>query len=174
MDDRALFTILRCAEKTDGQVGRSGMLKILLGRDSRKLAKLKLDHLEEYGSLSFMRREAVLEHLDYLIERGCLHVSSFFFPMVDLTNVGRERIKRMIQRHGLRVLSDKPVARMADKAVGETHVCDEVEFWYLFPQDLNNAQHEVIIVSPFVGKYRAARFMKDFQQLTERGVRIQI
>ena len=174
MDNRALFTILRCAENTAGQVGRSGLLKILLGRDSRKLAKLKLDHLEEYGSLSFMRREAVLEHLDYLIERGCLHVSSFFFPMVDLTNVGRERIKRMIQRHGLRVLPDKPVACMADKAVGETHVCDEVEFWYLFPQDLNNAQHEVIIVSPFVGRYRAERFMKDFQQLTARGVRIQI
>ena len=60
MDDRALFTILRCAESTDGQVGRSGLLKILLGRDSRKLAKLKLDHLDEYGSLSLMRREAAL------------------------------------------------------------------------------------------------------------------
>jgi len=54
MNDRALFTILRCAEQIDGQVGRSGMLKILQGRDSRKLSKLKLDHLEEYGSLSFM------------------------------------------------------------------------------------------------------------------------
>ncbi len=57
MNDRALFTILRCAEQTDGQVGRSGLLKILQGRDSLKLSKLKLDHLEEYGSLSFMRRE---------------------------------------------------------------------------------------------------------------------
>ncbi len=84
MDDRALSTILRCAEKTDGQVGRGGMLKILLGRDARKLSKLKLDHLDEYGSLFFMRREAVLEHIDYLIERGCLNVSSFFFPMVSI------------------------------------------------------------------------------------------
>ncbi len=61
MDDRALFTILRCAEHTDGQVGRSGLLKILQGRDSRKLSKLKLDHLEEYGSLSFMEKSAALE-----------------------------------------------------------------------------------------------------------------
>jgi len=47
IDDRALFTILRCAENTEGQVGRSGLLKILQGRDSRKLSKLKLDHLGE-------------------------------------------------------------------------------------------------------------------------------
>ena len=39
MDDRALFIVLRCAESTAGQVGRSGMLKILLGRDSRKLVQ---------------------------------------------------------------------------------------------------------------------------------------
>ena len=174
MDDRALFTILRCAESSDGQVGRSGLLKLLLGGDSRKLAKLKLDHLEEYGSLSLMRRPAVLEHIDYLIERGCLNVSSFFFPMLDLTDAGRERIKRLIQRHGLRVLPEKPVARMADREVDSVHVCDEVEFWYLFPQDLNKAQHEVIIVSPFVSRRRAEGFMKDFEQLTERGVRVQI
>ena len=174
MDDRALFTILRCAEKTDGQVGRSGMLKILLGRDSRKLAKLKLDHLEEYGSLSFMRRETLLEHIDYLIERGCLNVSSFFFPMISITEVGAERIKRLIQQYGLRVLPEKPVTRMADKEIGETHVCDEKEFWYLFPQDLNSAKHEIIIVSPFVSKYRAERFMKDFEQLTERDAKVRI
>ena len=29
MNDKTLFTILRCAENTEGQVGRSGMLKIL-------------------------------------------------------------------------------------------------------------------------------------------------
>ena len=174
MDDKTLFTVLSCAEKTDGQVGRSGILKILLGGESRKLAKLKLDHLEEYGSLSFMRREVVLEHIDYLIERGCLNVSSFFFPMVDLTNVGRERKKKLVQKHGLRVLPEKPVASMADREIREIHVCDEVEFWYLFPQDLNSAKHEIIIVSPFVTRRRAERFMKDFQQFTERGVQIQI
>jgi len=74
MDDKSLFTILRCAENAEGQVGRSGLLKILQGRDSRKLSKLKLDHLEEYGSLSFMRREAVLDHIDDLLDRGCPRV----------------------------------------------------------------------------------------------------
>lgn len=174
MDNRALFTILRCAENTEGQVGRSGMLKILMGRDSRKLSKLKLDHLDEYGSLSFMRRESVLEHIDYLVERGCLAVSTFFFPMVDLTEVGRGRIKRMIQQHGLRVLPDKPVSSISDRVVGDTHVCDETEFWYLFPQDIDNAHHEVIIVSPFVTRQRAQRFMKDFEILLTRGAKVQV
>lgn len=42
MNDKVLFTILRYAKNTAGQVDRSGLLKILLRRDSRKL---KLDHL---------------------------------------------------------------------------------------------------------------------------------
>ena len=92
MNNKALFTILRCAENTAGQVGRSGMLKILLGRDSRKLAKLKLDHLDEYGSLSLMRREAVLEHIDYLIERGCLDVSSPFVSRYRAERFMNERL----------------------------------------------------------------------------------
>lgn len=173
-DSRALFNILRCAENTDGQVGRSGMLKILLGQPSRKLAKLKLDHLEEYGALSFMRKATLLEHIDYLIERGCLDVSTIFFPMLDITDVGRERIKRMTYLHGLRILPEKPVTRLADRKIGATHVCDEMEFWYLFPQDLNNAKHEVIIVSPFISVKRGEGFMTDFDQFIARGAKVRI
>ena len=175
MDDKALFTILRCAEQTDGQVGPGGMAKLLMGRDSRKLSKLKLDHLEEYGSLSLMEKRSVLEHMDYLIERGCLRVGSlFFFPMLDLTDVGRGRIKSMIQQHGLRILPEKPVSRLSDREVGPAHVCDETEFWYLFPQDLGRAQHEVIIVSPFVNRIKAKGFMKDFEVLLARGAKVRV
>jgi len=115
MDNKTLFTILRCAKQTEGQVGRSGLLKILQGRESRKLAKLKLDHLEAYGSLSYMERASVLAHIDNLIERGCLAVSALFFPMLDITDVGRNRIKRLIQQHGVNVLPDKPVVHMKDE-----------------------------------------------------------
>jgi len=174
MDDKALFTILQCAEHTEGQVGRSGLLKILQGRESRKLAKLKLDHLEAFGSLSFMERASVLAHIDNLIERGCLAVSALFFPMLDITDIGRNRIKRLIQRHGVNVLPDRPFVHMDDKEIGTTHVCDETEFWYLFPQDLGKAQGEVIIVSPFVNSRRAETFMKDFEQLTGRDVTIRL
>ena len=94
-----------------------------------------------------MEKSAVLNHIDDLLERGCLAVSTFFFPMLDITEVGRGRLKRLIQRHGLNVLPEKPVVRLADKEIGPVHVCDETEFWYLFPQDVGKAQHEVIIVN---------------------------
>jgi superfamily II DNA helicase RecQ len=97
-ESQALIAILRCAKKTDGQVGRSGLLKILLGEESRKLAKYGFDHMEEYGSLTDMPKEAILQHIDTMIERGCLSVNSFFFPMLQLTNVGHKRLEKMEQK----------------------------------------------------------------------------
>jgi superfamily II DNA helicase RecQ len=96
--DKALIAILRCAEQTDGQVGRWGLAKLLRGQKSKKLAKYGFDHIEEYGSLTDMPKEVVLEHIDAMIERGCLAVTSFFFPMLRLTEVGQKRLERM-QRH---------------------------------------------------------------------------
>ncbi len=94
--DRALIAILRCAEKTDGQVGRSGLMKILRGAKSKKLAKYEFDHLEEYGSLANMSKKEILESIDIMIERGCLSVGSFFFfSMLRLTDVGRRRLDTM-------------------------------------------------------------------------------
>jgi superfamily II DNA helicase RecQ len=94
-ENRALIAILRCAERTDGQVGRWGLAKILLGEKSKRLAKYGFDHIEEYGSLTDISKKAVLEYIDTMIERGCLSVTSFFFPMLQLTDVGRKRLERM-------------------------------------------------------------------------------
>jgi superfamily II DNA helicase RecQ len=79
-------------EKTDGQLGRWGLMKTLRGQRSKKLAKYEFDHIDEYGSLTDMPKEAVLEHIDYMIERGCLAVTSFFFPMLRLTEIGQKRL----------------------------------------------------------------------------------
>lgn len=94
---RVLIAILRCAEKTDGQVGRWGLAKILLGEKSKRLAKYDFDHIEEFGSLADMPKETILEHIDAMLERGCLSVGSFFFPMLQLTDVGRRRLERLEQ-----------------------------------------------------------------------------
>jgi len=95
MNDQALFTILQCAEKTDGLVGRGDMAKLLFGQESKRLSKYKFDHLQEYGSLSSMDKKSVLEHIDHLIERGCLSISSMFFPMITITEAGQNRLTRM-------------------------------------------------------------------------------
>ncbi len=122
-----------------------------------------------------MEKSAALDHIDDLVDRGCLRVGNFlFFPMLDITDVGRSRLKRLLQRHGVNVLPEKPVVRLADKEIGAAHVCDETEFWYLFPQDLGKAQGEVIIVSPFVNSRKAETFMRDFAALTDRGVKVRL
>ncbi len=95
--DQVLITILRCAGKTDGQVGRSGLMKLLRGQKSKKLAKYGFDHMEEYGSLSDMPKKVVLENIDSMLERGCLAVTSFFFPMLRLTELGQKRLERIKQ-----------------------------------------------------------------------------
>ena len=102
--DRVFTAILRCAEETDGQVGRRGLMKVLLGQKSKRLAKYGFDHIEQYGSLPDMPKEAVLKHIDAMIERGCLTVTSFFFPMLLLTEAGRRRLDKMEGANANRLL----------------------------------------------------------------------
>jgi len=159
MIDSTLLKILQCADKTDGQVGRSDMLKILLGKESKKLSKCKFDH-----SLSHLKKEVILEHIDYLIERGCLVMNTFLFPMLVLTEAGQKRLNRM--------KADQMAMAMVmpERELGSTYVCDEKEFWELFPKDLEVAKERVIIVSPYTSPRRVATLTGDFQRLMARGV----
>ena len=94
MKEDILLTVLLCAEKTDGQANRRDLIKILAGQPSKKLLKNSFDHLNEYGYLSNIEKKTILEHIDYLVERGCLSVSSLFFPAIYLTELGRNRINK--------------------------------------------------------------------------------
>jgi hypothetical protein len=174
MDNKAIFSILACADKSQGQLGRSGILKLLQGRESRKLAKLKLDHLPEHGTLSAMSRDDILDSIDYLIERGCLAVSTLFFPMLGLTEAGKRRLVTM----GLEYpeIFEKPTQEpdiIQDK-VNSIHVCNEVEFWQMFPKDLAGAKSEVLIFSPFVSSRRVDTLLQHFNRLISKGVKIHI
>lgn len=171
MNDYALFTILQCAEKTDGLVGRGDMAKLLLGQDSKKLSKHKFDHLPEYGSLSAMDKKSVLEHIDHLIERGCLSVSSMFFPMITITEAGQNRLPRMIP--SIQQVQKIPV-KMERLDLGTIHVCDEREFWELFPIDLEMVRHRLIIFSPFVSERRVGTLLHDFEKLVNRNIKITV
>jgi superfamily II DNA helicase RecQ len=93
--DKVPIVILYCAEKADGLVGRRDMMKILLGQKSKRILRYGFDHIDEFGSLSKMPKKEVLNHIDNLIERGCLQVSSLFFPMIQLTDVGRKRLEKI-------------------------------------------------------------------------------
>ena len=78
----------------------------------------------------------------------------------------------MIRQHGLRILPEPPASVVRE--VSEVYVCDERDFWRVFLQDLQGAQHEVIIFSPFVSKRRAETLLKDLELLLKRGVRVRV
>jgi len=48
------------------------------GQASRAIVKNGLDHIEEFGALADMSKADILNHIDYLIERGCLSVGFLF------------------------------------------------------------------------------------------------
>jgi ATP-dependent DNA helicase RecQ len=93
--ERIPIVILSCAEKTDGLVGRRDMAKLLLGQKAKRILRYGFDHVEEFGCLSEMPKKEVIKHIDYLIERGCLEITSLFFPMIQLTDIGRKRLARI-------------------------------------------------------------------------------
>jgi hypothetical protein len=93
--DKVPIIILSCAKKTDGLVGRRDMMKLLLGQKTKRILRYGFDHIDEFGSLSKMSKKEVLNHIDNLMERGCLQVSSLFFPMIQLTDTGRKRLAKI-------------------------------------------------------------------------------
>jgi len=93
--DKVPIVILSCAEKADGLVGRRDMMKILLGQKTKRILRYGFDHIDEFGSLSKMPKKDVLNHIDNLMERGCLQVSSLLFPMIQLTDTGRKRLEKI-------------------------------------------------------------------------------
>ncbi len=93
--DKAQIAILKCAGKTDGQINRSEMLKILKGQKTKKIAKFDFDHLEEFSSLRNLTRETVLRYIDELIESGCLKVGNLLSPKIQITDLGRRRLSKL-------------------------------------------------------------------------------
>jgi superfamily II DNA helicase RecQ len=94
--DRASIAILSCAEKIDGLLGRRDMVKMLIGQHTKRIRKYGFDHVEEFGYLADTPKNMVLESIDKLLELGCLQVPSLFFPMIQLTDTGRRRLRRII------------------------------------------------------------------------------
>jgi hypothetical protein len=88
MNDFVLIKVLECVNNADGLIGRSGLYKLLQGRNSKKFMSYGLDHIFEFGALSHISKSEILDHVDYLIERGCLQIGTLFFPMIQITEYG--------------------------------------------------------------------------------------
>ncbi|MBD3182648.1 hypothetical protein GF312_10170 [Candidatus Poribacteria bacterium] len=97
--DDIFAAVLRCAYKANGQVSRRSLLKILKGQKTRKIGRYRLDSIEEYGILANMSEKSILNLIDEMIERGCLIVSGIFYPSVQITELGHNRLKRIQKKH---------------------------------------------------------------------------
>jgi len=84
MNDFILIQVLSSADKADGLLSRGAMAKLLQSHKSRAIMKNGLDHISEFGALSQTSKSEILNHIDYLIERGCLNVGFWFFPNIQI------------------------------------------------------------------------------------------
>ena len=60
--------ILSCAQSLPGKLPRSGIAKLLVGSDSQRVMKYT-DH-PDYGRLSHLPRNIVMQEIDALLNRG--------------------------------------------------------------------------------------------------------
>ena len=97
MDNIAIITILESVERVDGLISRGGLMKLLHGQTTRGILRNGLDHIDQFGVLASMSKEGILDHVDNLIELGCLQISGLMFPMIQITDVGRNRLKTTLK-----------------------------------------------------------------------------
>jgi hypothetical protein len=164
MDDLILVKVLECVNRADGIIGRSGVYKLLQGRNSKKFAKYGLNHLPEFGALSHISKSEILTHTDYLLERGCLQIGMLLFPMIQITDVGRNRLDRLLKK--------TPGLEAPQMEIDDLHVCNEIDFWKLFPLDLEKARSSVVIISAFVSDYRVGLLLPELEKLKARRVKV--
>lgn len=165
--------ILQAVHQTDGQAGPGDLAKILLGRKSKRLARLDFDHLPQFGALGGMDRGTVIEHIDDLIQRGCIAVGSLiFFPRLRLTDAGEQRLRTLVE-----VEIEQPEGMLVEPiAVPESgELFDEKSFWRQFYRDLRNARERVVIMSAFVSETRHSNdLFITFQGLLARKVKVTV
>jgi len=170
MNDLILVKILLCVNNADGLIGRSGLYKLLQGENSKKFMRYGLDHIDEFGALSHISKSEILNHTDYLIERGCLQIGTLLFPMIQITDTGKKRLDRMLNNATVRTEAPQIEIENPKIELDDLHVCNETDFWKLFIMDLDKARSSVVIMSAFVSEYRVNMLIPCLEGLTSRGI----
>jgi hypothetical protein len=88
------LTILNCVKAARVKVGRAKLVQILRGSSAKDITRLRYDRNEHYGKLASLRRRAVGEMIDQLIELGYLKVIGGTYPVLSLTPSGENAIKQ--------------------------------------------------------------------------------
>ncbi len=82
--------ILSCVARMKGKYGRMRVAQVLTGSRVTALQDLRLDRLSTYGILREFTQVQIVSILDQLVESGMVSIEGMEYPLVKLTETGRE------------------------------------------------------------------------------------
>ena len=86
--------ILSCVGKLDGRFGRGRIAQVLMGSKAKPVMDARLDKVSTYGVLAGKGEGYIRQVLDELIRDGSIVVSRGEYPVISLTERGREVVWR--------------------------------------------------------------------------------
>ena len=86
----AVRKILSCVARMDGRFGKSVVAGVLRGSRAKNIQSNQLDQLSTYGLLREYTQDDLTRFLNALIVAGCIRQSGTAYPVVTLTELGRQ------------------------------------------------------------------------------------
>ena len=92
-----VFTILQCLSNVSAKryYGISVLTDILRGANSQKIKSAELDRIPEYGTLKHIRREILVNIIDWLIEQKFIFKTKGTYPVLHPTYDGMHYAETM-------------------------------------------------------------------------------
>lgn len=93
----AVQKMLSTVARLDGQYGRSRIAEVLKGSNTKGIQQAHLETHRCYGLLRDWPLASIVHGLDALLEDGCLAQSTGEYPMLTITERGREAVWRNVE-----------------------------------------------------------------------------
>jgi ATP-dependent DNA helicase RecQ len=86
----AVRKILSCVARVEGRFGRGTVASVLRGSKAKNIIANDLDQLSTYGLLGNYSQDELTRFINALIVAGCIRQSGGAYPVVSLTQLGRQ------------------------------------------------------------------------------------
>ena len=91
--------ILSCSARMQGQYGIGRLVQVLLGSKAKQILEWRLDQLPTYGILRGMREADLRRIIEELIRERCLRIAGGEYPLIELTEHGKQVMWRKASVH---------------------------------------------------------------------------
>jgi len=93
----AIQKILSAVARLNGQLGRARMAELLKGSKTKGILKSHLDQHRCYGLLPAWTLDSIVSAIDELLQDGCLETRGADYPMLGITERGKEAMWRKVR-----------------------------------------------------------------------------